>query len=99
VAVVLHIRYPEVLFVSFLPKAFSPMDPPETSRKGAKRPRNLFSVILNLVRDDRKKHIQLKELKMKIKAIITGVTGMAGEGVLHTCLNHPDLESVLIINK
>ncbi|MGA8263405.1 MAG: hypothetical protein WB779_03085 [Ignavibacteriaceae bacterium] len=36
---------------------------------------------------------------MKIKAIITGVTGMAGEGVLHTCLNNPDLESVLIINR
>ena len=36
---------------------------------------------------------------MKIKAIITGTTGMVGEGVLHECLNHPDVESVLIINR
>ena len=36
---------------------------------------------------------------MKIKAIITGATGMVGEGVLHECLNHPDVESVLIINR
>jgi uncharacterized protein YbjT (DUF2867 family) len=36
---------------------------------------------------------------MKIKAIITGTTGMIGEGVLHECLNHPDVESVLIINR
>ena len=24
---------------------------------------------------------------------------MVGEGVLHECLNHPDVESVLIINR
>jgi len=36
---------------------------------------------------------------MKIKAIITGVTGMVGEGVLHECLKHPDVESVLVINR
>lgn len=36
---------------------------------------------------------------MRIKAIITGSTGMVGEGVLHECLNHPDLESVLVINR
>jgi len=36
---------------------------------------------------------------MKIKAIITGATGMVGEGVLHECLKHPDIESVLIINR
>jgi uncharacterized protein YbjT (DUF2867 family) len=36
---------------------------------------------------------------MKIKAIITGSTGMVGEGVLHECLNHPEVESVLIINR
>jgi uncharacterized protein YbjT (DUF2867 family) len=36
---------------------------------------------------------------MKIKAIITGVTGMVGEGVLHECLQHPDVESVLVINR
>jgi nucleoside-diphosphate-sugar epimerase len=36
---------------------------------------------------------------MKIKAIITGTTGMVGEGVMHECLNHPDVESVLVINR
>ena len=36
---------------------------------------------------------------MKIKAIITGTTGMVGEGVLHECLNHPDVESILVINR
>ena len=36
---------------------------------------------------------------MKINAIITGVTGMVGEGVLHECLLHPDVESVLIITR
>lgn len=36
---------------------------------------------------------------MKIKAIITGSTGMVGEGVLHECLKHPDVESVLVINR
>jgi uncharacterized protein YbjT (DUF2867 family) len=35
----------------------------------------------------------------KIKAIITGATGMVGEGVLHECLLHPDVESVLVINR
>jgi nucleoside-diphosphate-sugar epimerase len=35
----------------------------------------------------------------KIKAIITGVTGMVGEGVLHECLNHPQVEAVLVINR
>ena len=36
---------------------------------------------------------------MKIKAIITGATGMVGEGVLHECLLHPDVESALVINR
>src|ERR1700742_271391 len=36
---------------------------------------------------------------MKIKAIVTGATGMVGEGILHECLNHPDVEAVLIINR
>ncbi|GAB3931139.1 NAD-dependent epimerase/dehydratase family protein [Larkinella terrae] len=35
----------------------------------------------------------------KIRAIITGTTGMVGEGVLHECLMHPDVEAVLIINR
>ena len=36
---------------------------------------------------------------MKINAIITGATGMVGEGVLHEALNHPDVERVLAINR
>ena len=36
---------------------------------------------------------------MKIKAIITGVTGMVGEGVLMESLLHPDVEKVLVINR
>jgi uncharacterized protein YbjT (DUF2867 family) len=36
---------------------------------------------------------------MKIKAIITGATGMVGEGVLLECLNHPDVEQLLVINR
>src|SRR5690349_18964896 len=34
-----------------------------------------------------------------IKAIITGATGMVGEGVLHVCLNDPGVSSVLVINR
>jgi|SRR5450432_131206 uncharacterized protein YbjT (DUF2867 family) len=36
---------------------------------------------------------------MKMKAVITGSTGMVGEGVLIECLNHPDVEQVLIISR
>lgn len=36
---------------------------------------------------------------MKVRAIITGATGMVGEGVLHECLLHPDVEAVLVINR
>jgi len=36
---------------------------------------------------------------MTIKAIITGATGMVGEGVLLECLSHPDVDQVLVINR
>jgi uncharacterized protein YbjT (DUF2867 family) len=36
---------------------------------------------------------------MKITAIVTGVTGMVGEGVLHECLQHPDVDRVLVIGR
>ena len=36
---------------------------------------------------------------MKISVIITGATGMVGEGVLLECLAHPDVERVLIVNR
>lgn len=38
-------------------------------------------------------------MKNGMKVIITGATGMVGEGVLHECLIHPDIEEVLIINR
>jgi uncharacterized protein YbjT (DUF2867 family) len=34
-----------------------------------------------------------------LRAVITGATGMVGEGVLLECLNHPDVEQVLVINR
>lgn len=36
---------------------------------------------------------------MKIKAIITGASGMVGEGVLHECLQSNDVEDVLVIGR
>lgn len=36
---------------------------------------------------------------MKIKVIITGATGMVGEGVLLHCLDNPEVEQVLIVNR
>jgi len=38
-------------------------------------------------------------MDQKIRVIITGVTGMVGEGVLYECLNHPDVEAILVINR
>ncbi len=35
----------------------------------------------------------------KLSVIITGATGMVGEGVLHQCLEHPDIEKVLVITR
>src|SRR5579875_615302 len=36
---------------------------------------------------------------MKVRAIITGATGMVGEGVLLHCLQSPDVDEVLVINR
>jgi uncharacterized protein YbjT (DUF2867 family) len=36
---------------------------------------------------------------MKINAIVFGATGMVGEGVLHECLLHPEVEPVLVIGR
>jgi hypothetical protein len=36
---------------------------------------------------------------MKIKAIITGATGMVGEGVLHECLLSEEVEKVLVVGR
>jgi hypothetical protein len=35
----------------------------------------------------------------KINVIITGVTGMIGEGVLFECLRHPEVEKILVITR
>jgi len=35
----------------------------------------------------------------KLKVIITGATGMVGEGVLFECLHHPEVERVLVITR
>jgi uncharacterized protein YbjT (DUF2867 family) len=36
---------------------------------------------------------------MKVNAIITGATGMVGEGVLMESLLHPEVEKILVINR
>ncbi len=36
---------------------------------------------------------------MNIRAVIFGATGMVGEGVLHECLQHPDVESSLVVGR
>ncbi|EGC37410.1 hypothetical protein DICPUDRAFT_97267 [Dictyostelium purpureum] len=35
----------------------------------------------------------------KVRAIITGATGMIGEGVVHQCLLDDDVESILLVNR
>src|SRR5579871_5077330 len=35
----------------------------------------------------------------KLKVILTGATGMVGEGVLQECLQHPSVEAVLILGR
>lgn len=34
-----------------------------------------------------------------LRVIVTGATGMVGEGVMHECLQHPAIEAVLIVNR
>ena len=34
-----------------------------------------------------------------IRAIVTGASGMVGEGVLLACLNHPQVETVLVVGR
>ncbi len=36
---------------------------------------------------------------MQIKVIITGATGMVGEGVLEECIHHPEVSEILLINR
>jgi len=39
------------------------------------------------------------QLNSKIKVILTGATGMVGEGVLNECLQHPLVSEVLVVNR
>lgn len=34
-----------------------------------------------------------------IKVIVTGATGMVGEGVMYVCLQNPNIETVLVVNR
>jgi uncharacterized protein YbjT (DUF2867 family) len=43
--------------------------------------------------------LQSNSPKKKIRAILTGATGMVGEGVLHECLMHPDVDQIIVINR
>lgn len=36
---------------------------------------------------------------MKLKVIITGTTGMVGEGVLQECIRNPEVEKILLVNR
>ncbi|MVM31364.1 NAD-dependent epimerase/dehydratase family protein [Spirosoma sp. HMF4905] len=36
---------------------------------------------------------------MEIKVIVTGATGLVGEGVILTCLEHADVKQVLMVNR
>jgi uncharacterized protein YbjT (DUF2867 family) len=38
-------------------------------------------------------------METKIRVIVTGATGMVGEGVLQECLSHRQVEAVLIVNR
>jgi uncharacterized protein YbjT (DUF2867 family) len=36
---------------------------------------------------------------MKLRVIVTGASGMVGEGVMLTCLAHPDVEQVVVVGR
>ena len=36
---------------------------------------------------------------MKLNVIVTGSTGMVGEGVLLECLENPEVEKILVVNR
>ena len=39
------------------------------------------------------------QAESQIKVILTGATGMVGEGVLLECLEHPAIEQVLLVSR
>src|ERR1700761_1944427 len=44
-------------------------------------------------------HLKGTRQRMGLKVIVTGATGMVGEGVLLECLRHPEVEQVLMVNR
>jgi hypothetical protein len=42
---------------------------------------------------------QITYMHASLRVIITGTTGMVGEGVLHICLERPEVAEVLVINR
>lgn len=40
-----------------------------------------------------------KEIYMGLKVIITGATGMVGEGVMQECIDSPAVEKILLVNR
>ena len=44
-------------------------------------------------------HYKMSTDTTKLKVIITGATGMVGEGVLFACLEHPAVEQVLLLSR
>ena len=55
-------------------------------------------MLVIFVKPERKQY-RKQESMNKIKVIITGATGMIGEGVLHECLNHQNIEEVLVVTR
>ena len=43
--------------------------------------------------------IKNRSAQKKVRAIITGATGMVGEGLVKTCLERPDVEAVLVVTR
>jgi hypothetical protein len=62
----------------------------------------LINVLYNNIKKI-KPLFQIKKMSVneiqKIRIIITGATGMVGEGILYECLQHPIVEAVLTINR
>jgi hypothetical protein len=44
-------------------------------------------------------YLRQQDFDNNMKVIITGSTGMVGEGILLVCLENPEIESILIINR
>jgi len=40
-----------------------------------------------------------RKTSAQLRVIITGATGMVGEGVLFECLNHPSIEHILLVSR